>query len=262
MFKKIKSSIIFSIYQVVMVWLLNICDFFKEDISRILVYLIVFLSVFFFNVLFLNLLAKNQFFKQYMFLSYIATSFVASLFVIFLVQPDFYVGVLTLSSIVIPSVFPAVLLFLSDLFTTKTKKNELINQLDEVNVQEDLELVVEEEQDDIDFVLVNENGKVLLNVKSNKILCFEANDNYAVTYYINDKGEVKKSMERISLKKIEDLLVEIGVTFFERVHKSYLININFVEEVKGKAQAYKVQLRELSFLVPVSRSFKIDLLKK
>lgn len=111
------------------------------------------------------------------------------------------------------------------------------------------------------FHLENENGKLLLEVPISRIICFEANDNYVITYYLDKQNSPKRSMERISLKKIEELLLLENVNFF-RVHKSYLINPEYLEEIKGKAQAYKVKLREFDTLVPISRSYDITLLEK
>ena len=111
------------------------------------------------------------------------------------------------------------------------------------------------------FHLENENGKILLEVPIDRIICYEANDNYVVTYYLDKKNQLKKSMERVSLKKIEELLAREHVSFF-RVHKSYLINPDYLEEIKGKAQAYKLQMRHFETLVPVSRSYDISQLEK
>ncbi len=111
------------------------------------------------------------------------------------------------------------------------------------------------------FHLENENGKILLEVPVDRIICYEANDNYVVTYYLDKKDQLKRSMERASLKKIEELLAREHVSFF-RVHKSYLINPDYLEEIKGKAQAYKLQMRHFETLVPVSRSYDISLLDK
>lgn len=263
MSKTIKNSIIFSLYQVVMIWLLNICSFFGDQVNHFVIYLIVLITMFLSNALILNILSKNKFRSRFLFLSYIFASFFTAIVLVLFVRPNLHVVVLSFSALVVPSILPSVLVFLSDLFGLKSENTHV--ELAKVEFGTDQDQVLDsekEEQNEVDFVLTNENGKVLLNVKSSKILCFEANDNYAVTYYLNESGEVKKSMERISLKKIEDILEEIGVTFFERVHKSYLININYVNDVKGKAQAYKVQLFDLPFLVPVSRSFKVDTLKK
>lgn len=111
------------------------------------------------------------------------------------------------------------------------------------------------------FHLENDNGKLLLEVPIDRIICYEANDNYVVTYYLDKKEQVKKSMERVSLKKIEELLAKEQVVFF-RVHKSYLINPEFLEEIKGKAQAYKLQLRYFETMIPVSRSYDVTQLDK
>jgi DNA-binding LytR/AlgR family response regulator len=78
---------------------------------------------------------------------------------------------------------------------------------------------------------------------------------------LDKQNIVKRSMERVSLKRIEELLALENVAFF-RVHKSYLINPDFLEEIKGKAQAYKLKLREFDTLVPVSRSYDISSLEK
>ena len=108
----------------------------------------------------------------------------------------------------------------------------------------------------------NENGKILLDIPIKNIICFEANDNYVVTYYLDREERLKKSMERISLKKIEEIVEGLNVDNFTRVHKSYLINKSFLEEIKGKAQAHKLKLYHLELLIPVSRAYPINKLKE
>jgi len=179
----------------------------------------------------------------------------------FLIGNNLNEYVIVVSSYVVPSLLPSLFIYLTNLFRNSKKNNDVVEYqtVNKVPLTDDDRSEINEKE--IDFILTNENGKVLLDIKTNKIICFEANDNYAVTYYINDKGEVKKSMERISLKKIEDMLRDISVLNFERVHKSYLINTSFVKQVTGKAQAYKLEMSMLQFKVPVSRSFKIASLK-
>jgi len=109
------------------------------------------------------------------------------------------------------------------------------------------------------FHLENENGKLLLEVPVSRIICYEANDNYVLTHYLEEDGTLKRSMERISLRKIEQLLAEEQIQFL-RVHKSYLVNPEFVADLKGRSQAYKLQLRDFDQLVPVSRSYDVSLL--
>jgi hypothetical protein len=111
------------------------------------------------------------------------------------------------------------------------------------------------------FHLENENGKLLLEVPVRRIICYEANDNYVITYYLNEEEQLKKSMERISLKKIEEILHSEGVEF-ARVHKSYLINVDYLSDIKGRSQAYRIQLRFFEELIPVSRAFDISTLPR
>ena len=109
------------------------------------------------------------------------------------------------------------------------------------------------------FHLENENGKLLLEVPVSRIICYEANDNYVLTHYLEEDGALRRSMERISLRKIEQLLAEEQIQFL-RVHKSYLVNPAYVADVKGRSQAYKLQLKDFDQLVPVSRSYDISAL--
>ena len=100
-----------------------------------------------------------------------------------------------------------------------------------------------------------------MKVPVKQVICFEANDNYVVTYFLDKEGKLKKSMERISLKKIDEILDSIHIDYFSRVHKSYLINHLMIEEIKGKAQAQKIKLKNLEILIPVSRSFDLSIFK-
>jgi hypothetical protein len=266
MSKNILKAFLFGIYEVVMLFVFDVFSLFKFDFSLFFLYSFSFLLIVGFNVFLNSLFAKNTFLKSYVFFNYLTSSFLCGVFVSIVVGDSLNIYLVLISSFVIPSFLPTLFVFLSSLFLgskseSKVKeegkvKESLANQNEKEIVQDQLI-----EETNIDFVLTNENGKVLLDVKTNKIICFEANDNYAVTYYLNDKDEVKKSMERISLKKIEDILKRISASSFERVHKSYLINTKYVEEVTGKAQAYKLEMSRLQFKIPVSRSFKISVLK-
>jgi hypothetical protein len=106
------------------------------------------------------------------------------------------------------------------------------------------------------FRIENNRNEIILESPIEKIIAFEANDNYVNTYHLRSDGTVDKVMHRISLKKITELLAQIDIAFL-RVHKSYLINPNFIEKVKGRSQAYRIELTHLPIDVPVSRNFDI-----
>lgn len=105
----------------------------------------------------------------------------------------------------------------------------------------------------------NNQNQLILESSIDRIIAFEANDNYVHTYLLNDDGQVDRTMHRISLKKITELLEQQNVQF-HRVHKSYLINPHFILQLKGKSQAYRVELKHLQMEIPVSRSFDVKLI--
>ena len=107
-----------------------------------------------------------------------------------------------------------------------------------------------------DFILKNDAGKILLYLNVNRIIAFEANDNYVITYYLSDDNVLQKSMDRVSLKKVEELINQHD--HFFRVHKSHIINKKFVHSIGGKSQAYKIKMSFVNSEVPVSRSFDIS----
>ena len=107
------------------------------------------------------------------------------------------------------------------------------------------------------FRITNNKDQVILESPIERIIAFEANDNYVNTYHLLDDGSVDRVMYRISLKKITELLSQIDSEFL-RVHKSYLINPQFIEKIKGKSQAYRIELTHLSTDIPVSRTFDVS----
>lgn len=109
------------------------------------------------------------------------------------------------------------------------------------------------------FTVFNNKGKELISLPYQDIIVFEANDNYINTYYFSN-GEVMKKMERFSLKKTEECVKIDHELDFIRVHKSYIINKSMIESIRGKSQAYRIKLENFDLEIPVSRSFKIDLL--
>lgn len=134
-----------------------------------------------------------------------------------------------------------------------------------VNLMQDIQVVgtissPEKADDAIDkpqhFVLENTKGKAVFDLPFESLICFEANDNYINIYFIDQKEQVQKRLERISMRKVEELVSQANDSFL-RVHKSYVINKLFVKEVKGKSQAYRLQMEQLDFEIPVSRRLQI-----
>lgn len=269
----IRNAILFAIYQLILTIVFDVISFFSNSINSFNFYLLVFLIVFGLHFLIHSIVdtikAEIGIKRIINSTSFIFTAVLASTTIWWIFEGGNSIVIYLITAFIIPSLFPAIGYFLISLFKENLAEIEVVNSVTNaitsstvINTNQEFHQPIKEKQkDEIQFVLENENGKELLNVPIKSILCFEANDNYVVTYYIDKQDKLKKSMERVSLKKIEEIILKLNIDNFSRVHKSYLINRDEVEEIRGKAQAHKVKLNNLEILVPVSRSFQISLLK-
>lgn len=85
----------------------------------------------------------------------------------------------------------------------------------------------------------------------------KAADNYIEVHYRN--GKLQKKMLRNTLKRVDELLSSHEQMF--RCHKSYMVNLHYVEKVTGNAQGYRLHLKDIETPVPVSRQYN-DQIKK
>lgn len=94
----------------------------------------------------------------------------------------------------------------------------------------------------------------------NEIFSFSENDFYyavAVGNYIDmcclDENTLKKATYRITLSSFEKQLAETSNLI--RCHRSYIVNLKKVENISGNAQGLKLELKNQTGVVPVSRKY-------
>lgn len=114
------------------------------------------------------------------------------------------------------------------------------------------------EEEDTDIIILGENDKEVFNGNPNDILFFESNDNYVIIHFYKN-GVYSKEMERMTLKNVEYQIRNIDL--MKRVHKSFIINVNNLENILGKSQSYKIKMLNYSEEIPVSRNFNVTDLK-
>lgn len=244
---KLKASIVIAFYSAVVLFVFDPFTF-AEIANR---WLAIGLSVFLLGTLsYLQLWISEKYQRKLRliirsFLDLVVSLLTGMIVWSFFAQENNYLIVYSSAFLVLPLPIIAfrVLLFFSNELNDKIRVSA-INETTEVTQETKLQLA-------------NDAGKVLLSIVPSKIICFEANDNYVVTYYLSAENELKKSMERISLKKIEEILESLD-NEFHRVHKSYIVNPNFVEKISGRSQAYKLNISYLESPIPVSRKFDIS----
>jgi uncharacterized membrane protein len=90
-----------------------------------------------------------------------------------------------------------------------------------------------------------------LAVKVNLLLFIRSANNYIEIFW--KEGEiVKNQMVRCSLLYAEELLKEYKFIF--KCHRSFLININYIDRIEGNSQGYKLFFENVHFSIPVSKT--------
>ena len=110
------------------------------------------------------------------------------------------------------------------------------------------------------FRLFSDGGKLVFEKEISELVYLEAKDNYVSFFYVSRLGELSKSMHRLSMKRAEEMLEEQRAHFM-RVHKSYIVNPEYVIDISGKVQSYKLQLANVKTFIPVSRTFNVQQLR-
>lgn len=106
------------------------------------------------------------------------------------------------------------------------------------------------------LTLSGDNQGEELSFSPSDLLYLEASDNYVRVFFEKNEA-LEKVLLRSSLKKMEGQLSEHPQFF--RCHRTYLVNLDRVEEVSGNAQGYKLHLAGTESLVPVSRSLNEEI---
>jgi len=89
-------------------------------------------------------------------------------------------------------------------------------------------------------------------LSSEEIRYAEAMQNYVTVWFYKD-GKLNKEMLRATIASVDEQLSECSVI---RCHRSYLVNVDAIENVSGNAQGLRLKLRDIpQEEVPVSRSF-------
>lgn len=79
----------------------------------------------------------------------------------------------------------------------------------------------------------------------------KADRNYVEIHTV-ENGGVRKSLKRISLRSLE---AQLNSTFhIVKTHRSYLVNLQFLESVSGNAQGYHLKMKYLNEPILVSRT--------
>jgi len=102
------------------------------------------------------------------------------------------------------------------------------------------------------------NGKNVLKLKLDNIICFNSDDNYIDIIVIDKNLKHKTLVFRGTLKSITKQLK--GQNHFIRVHRSFVINLMYLSDF-NKKNSLKINHEDLEIIIPVSKKYLKDLLE-
>ncbi len=95
-----------------------------------------------------------------------------------------------------------------------------------------------------------------LQISPDSILYIQSAGNYIEIIW-QEGDEQIKSMIRSSLKKAKEIVQDFR--FIYQCHRSYIVNINYIDKIDGNYQGYKLYLRGIDNPVPVSQNYIAEL---
>lgn len=106
-------------------------------------------------------------------------------------------------------------------------------------------------QDEI-INFISDYQKDSLAIKVNLILFIRSANNYIEVFW-KEGDSVKNQMVRCSMAYSEELLKEYK--FIIKCHRSFIVNINYIDRFEGNLQGYKLYFEKIDFPIPVSKNF-------
>jgi len=97
-----------------------------------------------------------------------------------------------------------------------------------------------------------------LAIKASTLLFIRSANNYIEVFW-KEGDTVKNQMVRCSMISVEETVREYK--FIYKCHRSYIVNIKFIERFEGNSQGYKLFFEGINFPIPVSK-VSVDKLKE
>ena len=110
--------------------------------------------------------------------------------------------------------------------------------------------------------IVSQLKKEELDFYPGQLVYAESDGNYVV-FHLNVDNQIQKKIIRNSINNIEEQLSSIP--FLMRIHRAFIVNVNQIISRKGNTLGYRLKLKAIDEIIPVSRQHIRDfdiLLKK
>ena len=134
-------------------------------------------------------------------------------------------------------------------YFTERKLFKLNNQTAEIiNLEIDNDII---EIKEINFEFISELTDDRLIINSKDLICIKSDGNYCEFYFDQNK-EIKRKILRYTMKMALEVVTNHPKII--RCHRSYFINVRKISKVIGTARNLSLQVDNLEFSIPISRS--------
>lgn len=106
-------------------------------------------------------------------------------------------------------------------------------------------------ENEIEKITINGEGRDSLVVAPHEIMYVESVGNYLSIVYFNDSELCQKRL-RSPLKEVEKTLGSFP--FIVRIHRAFLVNIDYITQVAGNSAGYKISMFSTGRTLPVSKA--------
>ncbi len=100
------------------------------------------------------------------------------------------------------------------------------------------------------YIITGKNKNEHLELQQSALLYIQAEENYISIYFINTNKEVQSKTFRQTLSEVYE-----QVSFLQKCHRSYLVNINNIREVLGNSQSAKICFLHTENKIPLSKTY-------
>jgi hypothetical protein len=97
------------------------------------------------------------------------------------------------------------------------------------------------------------------SVQVKNLVYIESVGNYVSIWYLKDSEKISYELVRNTIKNIESALDN---TMLFKCHRAFIVNLSFVERVKGNSQGYRLVVRHVEKEIPVARNYTRDFREK
>lgn len=98
--------------------------------------------------------------------------------------------------------------------------------------------------------IVGQNKKERFQLVATNFIYAQAQQNYTELFYQNETGEIARKMLRVSISRLQ-----VQIPASQQIHRSYLINPDFLAEIGGNARKRFVQLKIVPDPLPLSPKY-------